>query len=306
LKLHIGAYGCFEPISGEIDRTHSFCFGSSIDIGKKKYTEPVTYADLLFSNTAKPQLWMQDSTARVPKWYELEVYTDRNCKEKKNSKTVDLYHSYDSTYYVVIDMGNNKKRFDSVRINVLPQPKLEIRYTPDIKATNRDFDMDEEITIKVDTSEYSFENYVFMMNNRNLNKYYLGGDSTKNEITLSAFAFSGVEDFLEIIAVDTNKCIVRTNDNVLVNIPYPTVFTPDGDGINDVFFGGEKFRNREFHLEVSNRWGNLLYRGESGWDGTYRGKTAPPGTYLYVIILKTPNGESRTVKGTVTLIRTDR
>jgi gliding motility-associated-like protein len=166
--------------------------------------------------------------------------------------------------------------------------------------------MDEQITIGLDTHGFDFDYYTFFMNNKNLNKYYLGGDTTKNEIVLSALAFSGVEDFIEVVATDKNSCIVRAVDNVIVRVPFPTVFTPDGDGVNDIFLAGEKFRNREFHLEINNRWGNQLYSGESGWDGTYRGNKVPPGTYLYILILKMEDGSSKTIKGTVTLIRQNR
>jgi gliding motility-associated-like protein len=166
--------------------------------------------------------------------------------------------------------------------------------------------MDDQITIRVDTSEYSFQSYSFLLNNNNLNRYYLGGDVTKNEIVLNALVFSGAEDFVEIIAMDRNNCMVRRDTTVKVSVPFPSVFTPDGDGVNDVFFGGEKFRNREFHLEIFNRWGNRLYYGESGWDGTYRGNKVPPGTYMYVLKLKLSDGSTRTVPGTVTLIRESR
>jgi gliding motility-associated-like protein len=319
LNLYIGTYGCeikpIVPISGELYMTHTFCFGNSTDFynnktrsEKYKYTEPITLADLLFTNTDKPYQWRKDTLDNNSAWLDLEVFSDREYKNPINHQKVDLRTSYDSMYYVVIRRDDYIVHSDSIHVKVFPDSELAltyaITYTPNIKQTNKDFDIDEKITIKVDTTMFNYFN--FMLNNKSLSKYYLGGDSTRNEITLSPLAFYGLDDFIEVIATDTNNCVVRHIDNVFVNVPLPTVFTPDGDGINDIFFGGEKFRNREFHLEVSNRWGSLLYSGESGWDGTYRGNKVPPGTYLYVIILKTDDGSTRTVKGVVSLVRENR
>jgi gliding motility-associated-like protein len=319
LNLYIGTYGCLEVVSeGELDNSHYFCFGSSVDmnpvIGKYPYTKPVTVADLLLTNSKDPTKWKK--TTRD--WVDMEIYADRehtirlndnNGNPATGNMVVDLEPStgsYDTTYYMIIHV-DSQEYSDSINITVYPKSELKIYYSPDIRnTTNTEYGMDDRITIRVDTSEYKFDYYTFLMNNNNLNKKYFGGDTTKNEITLSALAFSGVEDFIEIIAADRNNCIVRAEDNVVVRVPFPTVFTPDGDGMNDIFLGGEKFRNREFHLEIFNRWANRLYYGESGWDGTYRGNKVPPGTYLYTLELKLEDGSTKTVKGTVVLIRESR
>ncbi|MDR1667681.1 MAG: gliding motility-associated C-terminal domain-containing protein [Bacteroidales bacterium] len=56
----------------------------------------------------------------------------------------------------------------------------------------------------------------------------------------------------------------------------PNVFTPNGDGVNDLFL-------QNFNIEVYNRWGMLLYKGRDGWDGRYKGKLMPAGTYFYIL-----------------------
>lgn len=309
LQLRLGTYGCLETISGELDNTHYFCFGSNVDMnpaGRHEFTVPITISDLLLTYSKDPIYWKQNRMMNSD-WVPVEVYTDREHKNRIGDGTmpVDLHSAYDTTLYVIIHQGVRGEYFDSINITVYPQSFLEVFYSSDISDATKEYDLDDQITIRVDTSDskYKFNYYTYILNSQNLNKYWLGGDSTKNEITLNATTFSGVEDFLEIIAVDKNNCIARVEDNVVVRVPYPSVFTPDGDGINDVFLGGEKFRNREFHLQVYGRWGPPLYSGSSGWDGTYRGNKVPPGTYLYVLILKTADGSSRTVKGTVTLIR---
>ncbi len=66
----------------------------------------------------------------------------------------------------------------------------------------------------------------------------------------------------------------------------PNVFTPDGDGINDVFM--VKSRSlREFRGVIYNRNGQKLFEWtdpDEGWDGTTgRGREVPPGVYYYII-----------------------
>jgi gliding motility-associated-like protein len=87
---------------------------------------------------------------------------------------------------------------------------------------------------------------------------------------------------------------------------FPTAFTPNNDGLNDVFRAvGAPFAS-SFQLQVLNRWGQVVFESKDpklGWDGTYAGKPAPPETYLYRFEATDVNGKKVTSKGTVTLLR---
>ena len=71
---------------------------------------------------------------------------------------------------------------------------------------------------------------------------------------------------------------------------FPNVFSPNGDGINDVFkvFGGDDLKEVE-NLKIFDRWGALIYEGQNilpdsseGWDGQYRGANGRNGClYFY-------------------------
>ncbi len=68
----------------------------------------------------------------------------------------------------------------------------------------------------------------------------------------------------------------------LVNIP--NAFTPDGDGINDVFFVSLSAVPLNLQLSIFNRWGELIFESSdplAQWDGTYQGRPAPQGVYAY-------------------------
>jgi gliding motility-associated-like protein len=313
LNLYLGTYGCLDPVTGDFEvKDHRFCYGQTLDMRPAGYefTSPITIANLLFTY-AKEEIDWKKNRMLDGDWVDIDVFTDSKHENRigTGDMVVDLEPasgSYDTTYYLVIHQGTNSLLSDKINIRVYPQSRLEVHYSPDITNSLGEYGMDDQITITVDTTQFKFDYYSFLMNNNDLNKYYLGGDNTTNQITLSALAFTGADDFIEIIGTDKNNCVVRTGENVVVSVPFPKVFTPDGDGINDIFLGGEKFRNREFHLEVYNRWGSRLYNGESGWDGNYNGNKVPPGTYLYVLQLKMADGSTRTVKGSVTLIRESR
>ncbi|SHN27686.1 gliding motility-associated C-terminal domain-containing protein [Chitinophaga sp. CF418] len=87
----------------------------------------------------------------------------------------------------------------------------------------------------------------------------------------------------------------------------PTAFTPNKDGVNDVFrvkAGGVAV----FRMSVYNRWGELVFTSSDlhkGWDGTYVKELQPNGAYVYMIEYSYYGNEGKIYgkKGTVTLIR---
>lgn len=76
----------------------------------------------------------------------------------------------------------------------------------------------------------------------------------------------------------------------------PNVFTPNGDGINDLFMSG-------FDISIYDRYGICLFTGKNGWNGTFNGKKVSQDTYFYHI--KFSDSRNRTIEkmGYVLLIR---
>jgi gliding motility-associated-like protein len=94
--------------------------------------------------------------------------------------------------------------------------------------------------------------------------------------------------------------------NIIANMFLPDAFTPNGDGLNDVFrvvnFGYEAIQD----FSIFNRWGQRVFYthdGTSGWDGTFNGKPAEGGVYFYVIQIGMLDGTQKKFQGDVTLIR---
>ncbi len=86
----------------------------------------------------------------------------------------------------------------------------------------------------------------------------------------------------------------------------PNVFTPNGDGVNDVFTV-HAVGLKTLDAEVYNRWGEKEFEWHStngGWDGyTASGVPAPAGTYYYIISATGIDAKKYAEKGAFTLIR---
>lgn len=94
-------------------------------------------------------------------------------------------------------------------------------------------------------------------------------------------------------------------DSSLVEVP--NVFTPNGDGINDIF--KVKAQSLEyFYGVIINRWGRKVYEWDDpqeGWNGKIHGKYASPGTYYYIITARGREIKTKkyTKKGPLLLVR---
>ena len=87
----------------------------------------------------------------------------------------------------------------------------------------------------------------------------------------------------------------------------PNAFSPDGDGINDIFkpIGANI---TEYHLYIYNRWGQMIFHTDDlkqGWNGSENNDHyfAPQGVYLWKVIAHMRWGKPITRNGTVTLLR---
>jgi len=104
-----------------------------------------------------------------------------------------------------------------------------------------------------------------------------------------------------------NNCIDTVCNDIEVDELYsiPNVFTPDGDGINDVFIIDNTCL-KESVLEIYNRWGMKVYQTTSGgWDGrATSGVQESDGTYYYIFkAVSLLAGKDYNSKGFVSLVR---
>jgi gliding motility-associated-like protein len=86
----------------------------------------------------------------------------------------------------------------------------------------------------------------------------------------------------------------------------PNAFSPNGDGLNDVFRAKVHDDVSAFRMAVYGRWGQLVYESNEpsfGWDGTQKGIGLPTGSYLWVITYTDSKKQAMKQQGTLLLVR---
>lgn len=112
---------------------------------------------------------------------------------------------------------------------------------------------------------------------------------------------------------DSVSILLTTGDDIIAHyrekaqdVVFPTAFTPNGDGRNDIFAPLGIRYVKKMTMEVWNRWGQQVFSSSDptkGWDGYYQGTPAQTGVFAYLVKYTTTEGEEKVLKGNVTLIR---
>lgn len=108
-----------------------------------------------------------------------------------------------------------------------------------------------------------------------------------------------------LTAISSNGCItyVRMEVRVLEQPFVPNTFTPNGDGVNDLWNIEHLDTYNGATVEIFNRYGNKVFSVKGygqPWDGTHNGVPLPVGTYYYII---NPQRGLKVISGSITIIR---
>jgi len=131
-------------------------------------------------------------------------------------------------------------------------------------------------------------------------------------LLLSFSAILNAQDVLSdrvyrVTAYQTGNNVITSTSNYAEVIPpltiyIPSAFTPNGDGLNDMF-GVKGDGIKDFHLYIYNRWGEVLFESTNPrqqWDGKIDGNPAETGTYVYQLFAQGLSRKGKT--GAVTLV----
>ncbi|CAG5079813.1 PKD domain-containing protein [Parvicella tangerina] len=255
--------------------------------GCTEWCPTINNTSSIASGTNSSYLWnMGDGT----------VLTDENPAHCfTNTSLVDV--SYTVSLTVTSDFGCTTSLTESDFITVYPEPVAEFSHDPIVGD------------IYNPTIEFTNESLIADLNSWNFDDL---GSSTEEHPT---FTFpdqdSGIYEVC--LYVETfNGCTNYVCHNVEIegysNIFVPNAFTPDDDGINDLFqpsvFG---FSEEGYELMVFDRWGLLIYSSTSlqgAWDGTYKGQPCLMDTYVWKIKATDKyTGEDKSFLGHINLIR---
>ena len=138
-----------------------------------------------------------------------------------------------------------------------------------------------------------------------------GDGSTSNETNpVHQYTEEGIYDIM-LTATNWFGCVTTQTWGQYVEVTkdikifIPTAFTPDGNGLNDVFEIETKLITT-LSIVMYDRWGKQIYVSDNidfQWDGTYANQPLPEGVYTYVIQATEWDGGKVTRSGTVTLLR---
>ncbi len=113
-----------------------------------------------------------------------------------------------------------------------------------------------------------------------------------------------------------NGCVASDSINIKVfcesaQVFIPNVFTPDGDGLNDILMVRASGIRSVKSFRIFNRWGGVIFEKSNfqpndksqGWDGLIKGAKASPDVYIYTCEVICENNATYTYKGNITLVK---
>jgi gliding motility-associated-like protein len=167
---------------------------------------------------------------------------------------------------------------DTVTITVSPQLSITPSKLPPFKATET---YSQQLNSNAELPEYT----VIAGN-------LPPGLSLDNSGKLSGISEYNAIFIFTVQAEDIYGCKTVQEYYLEGNFFIPKVFTPNGDGINDIFMSGR-------HVIIFDRLGILIFEGENGWDGTYKNKAAKKDIYFYKILHEPEPGDLKIYTGYV-------
>ena len=180
-------------------------------------------------------------------------------------------------------------------LRILESPEADFVFAPevlDVRNTRVDFF---DRSVEAVSWEWFFDEYG---TSREEDPVFVWPDTGAYRIDLIVSHLNGCRD--------TTTKFLRVDD--FASYFLANAFTPDGDGLNEVFVGkGFTRLIEDFNMEIFNRWGERVFSTDDideGWDGRNErtGRDAQEGVYLYIANYRDPDGAKR-LTGHVTLLR---
>ncbi len=136
------------------------------------------------------------------------------------------------------------------------------------------------------------------------------GDASTEESPIYSFPDTGTFTVL-LEVLNQYGCPDTISQTVVITpsftIYVPNAFTPDGDGVNDIFLP-KGIGWRDYELRIFSRSGNQVFTTFDplqGWDGSVRnaGRVTISDVYVWRIYVRDKNNRKQDYKGTVTLVK---
>lgn len=207
---------------------------------------------------------------------------------------------YDNTglYNVFLQIRTDEKCIDTLfksvdsAIQVFPRPNSGFYFSDSIASIKAPF-----ITFTDTSSNWT---------SRNL---FLGdGSSSSDSLVYYEYRDVGFFDVMQVVQNEffcSDTTIKQVEITDFFQFIMPNVFTPNGDGINDLL-RPTTCGVTDYKITILDRWGNEKFKSETvaiGWDGRVHGYKSDNGTYFYVAEVTDFTGKEYVFKGTISLFR---
>ncbi|MGZ4086575.1 MAG: PKD domain-containing protein, partial [Bacteroidia bacterium] len=182
---------------------------------------------------------------------------------------------------------------------VYPNPVADYNYSPYKPIVNQD--------------DVTFTDASYGANITGWNWYFMDNAQYTSTLQNPVFTYPEAGTYAVALVVKSDKGCSDTVVKSLVvgedfGIWVPNAFTPNGDGLNDVFYA-KGFGITKFEMQIFDRWGEVVFSSEdinSAWDGKFQGrgdKICAEDAYTWRVKVVSVFGKAKELTGHVTLIK---
>jgi gliding motility-associated-like protein len=274
------------------------CKGEKTKPVKWQPVPPLVVIEPSSANGCAPlEVYFKNLSSPIDSTYKIDWTFGDEGKGNKISPT-HLYAkegNFDVSVNITSPIGCKTSRSYSQLIKVLPSAKADFTFLPE-KVTTLN-----PIVTFTDQSKGTVASWSWFFGEK-------GGIANQQNPTYT-FRDTGLHVIMLRIT-HPSGCIDTLTKRIDVTpvafIYMPNAFTPNADGINDVFIGrGIMDGARDYNFTIWNRWGEKVFgtnNPNEGWNGKNFGSVMQAGMYVYLITFKNPRGELIELKGYATLI----
>ncbi len=249
------------------------------------------------------------------------IVTNSSCKDVNNGKLEIVNILGGSPDYSIILNGLPINNFNLIE-NLKPGPYSTL--VKDINGCQFNFDFtiltESEIQASLGPDLFLLQGDAYDIKlNSSIAESKIKNITWTPPVCNACFTFSEIanDDIVyEVLIEDFNGCKASDKVNIYVKavrkVYIPNIFSPDGDGINDIFYiqsdgGVAKIKS----FRIYDRWGELLFETfniqpndpKAGWNGKFKNKKLDNGVLVYIAEIEFTDGETELYKGDLTIHR---
>ena len=247
------------------------------------------------SDTVEP--YDQNCEFTVPDYSNLLIYSD-NCGieiiDQIPAEGTIVNYDFETFFTITDSSGNSKGCSYNISLYDLDVPDI-------VCPSDQDLMLDENCVVSI--PDFSNELQVGALCSSSKTIYQSpSADTLIDFIGVQNITFNVFDTLGNVETCSFNLNIINNDINNCYKLFIPTVFSPDGDGINDIFqaYGLDKLG---LEIEIYNRWGQMVHKTDLNnlyWDGTFMGEKLPNETYVYRVFYL---DGSLKIDGTISIVR---